>query len=131
MIKEVQYPTWLSNFVMVKKDTGTRRICVNFTDLNKICPKDCYSLPRIDAVVDSAMGYEILCFLNTFKGYHQIGMSEEDQKKTAFFTDQGVYCYTTITFGLKNARATYQLLVNRVFKSQIGQNVEAYVDASY
>ncbi|XP_027178148.1 uncharacterized protein LOC113777314 [Coffea eugenioides] len=127
MIHEVQYPTWLSNPVMVKKDTGGWRMCVDFTDLNKACPKDCYPLPRIDALVDSAMGHEILCFLDAFKGYHQIGMSEEDQEKTAFYTDQGVYCYTTMPFRLKNAGATYQRLINRLFKDQIGRNV-AYVD---
>nr|XP_027120487.1 uncharacterized protein LOC113737455 [Coffea arabica] len=113
---------------MVKKDAGGWRMCVDFTDLNKACPKDCYPLPRIDALVDSAMGHEILCFLDAFKGYHQIGMSEEDQEKTAFYTDQGVYCYTTMPFGLKNAGATYQRLINRLFKNQIGRNVEAYVD---
>ncbi|XP_027155690.1 uncharacterized protein LOC113780842 [Coffea eugenioides] len=128
MIHEVQYPTWLSNPVMVKNDTSGRRMCVDFTDLNKACPKDCYPLPRIDALLDSAMGHEILCFLDAFKGYHQIGMSEEDQEKTAFYTDKGVYCYTTMPFGLKNARATYQRLINRLFKDQIGRNVEAYVD---
>ncbi|XP_071909560.1 uncharacterized protein [Coffea arabica] len=128
MIHEFQYPTWLSNTVMVKKDTGGWRMCVDFTDLNKACPKDCYPLPRIDALVDSAMGYEVLCFLDAFKGYHQIEMSEEDQEKTAFYTDQGVYCYTTMPFGLKNAGATYQRLINRLFKNQIGRNVEAYVD---
>nr|XP_027075992.1 uncharacterized protein LOC113699838 [Coffea arabica] len=113
---------------MVKKDIGGWRMCVDFTDLNKACPKDCYPLPRIDTLVDSAMGYEILCLLDAFKGYHQIGMSEEDQEKTAFYTDQGVYCYTTMPFGLKNAGATYQRLINRLFKNQIGRNVEAYSD---
>ncbi|XP_027171595.1 uncharacterized protein LOC113771181 [Coffea eugenioides] len=103
-------------------------MCVDFTDLNKACPKDCYPLPRIDALVDSAMGYVVLCFLDAFKRYHQIGMSEEDQEKTAFYTDRGTYCYTTMPFGLKNAGATYQRLINRLFKNQIGRNVEAYVD---
>ncbi|XP_071939116.1 uncharacterized protein [Coffea arabica] len=74
------------------------------------------------------MGYEILCFLDVFKGYHQIRMNEEDQEKTAFYTDQGVYCYTTMPFGLKNAGATYQRLINGLLKNQIGRNVEAYVD---
>ncbi|XP_027182223.1 uncharacterized protein LOC113780640 [Coffea eugenioides] len=128
MIHEVQYPTWLSNPVMVKKEPSGWRMCVDFTDLNKACPKDCYPLPRIDTLVDSAMGYDILCFLDAFKGYHQIGMSEEDQEKTAFYTDRGTYCYTTMPFGLKNAGATYQRLINRLFKNQIGRNVEAYVD---
>ncbi|XP_027158648.1 uncharacterized protein LOC113760293 [Coffea eugenioides] len=128
IIREVQYPTWLSNPVMVKKDTGAWRMCVDFTDLNKVCPKDCYPLPKVDTLVDSAMGYEVLCFLDAFKGYHQIGMSQEDQEKTAFYTDRDTYCYTTMPFGLKNAGATYQRLVNQAFRSQIGRNVEAYVD---
>ncbi|XP_071924884.1 uncharacterized protein [Coffea arabica] len=81
MIKEAQYPTWLSNPVMIKKDTGAWRMCLEFTDLNKACPKDCYPLPRVDALVDLTMGYEVFCFLDAFKGYHQIGMSEEDQEK--------------------------------------------------
>ena len=74
------------------------------------------------------MGYEVLCFLYAFKGYHQIGMSQEDQEKTAFYTDRGTYCYTTMPFGLKNAGATYQRLVNQAFQSQIGRNIETYVD---
>ena len=113
---------------MVKKDTGAWRMCVDFTDLNKAYPKDCYPLPKVDILVDSAMGYEILCFLDAFKGYHQIGMSQEDQEKTAFYTDQGTYYYTTIPFGLKNVGATYQRLVNQAFESQIDRHVEAYVD---
>ncbi|XP_027174210.1 uncharacterized protein LOC113773797 [Coffea eugenioides] len=128
IIREVQYPTWLSNPVMVKKDTGAWRMCVDFTDLNKAYPKDCYPLPKVDTLVDSAMGYEVLCFFDAFKGYHQIGMSPEDQEKTAFYTDKGTYYYTTMPFGLKNAGATYQRLVNQAFKSQIGRTVEAYVD---
>ncbi|XP_027120344.2 uncharacterized protein [Coffea arabica] len=128
IIREIQYPTWLSNPVMVKKDARAWRMCVDFTDLNKACPKHCYPLPKVDTLVDSAMGYEVLCFLDAFKGYHQIGMSPDDQENTAFYTDQGTYCYTTIPFGLKNAGATYQRLVNQAFKSQIGRNVEAYVD---
>ncbi|XP_027174121.1 uncharacterized protein LOC113773696 [Coffea eugenioides] len=128
IIREVQYPTWLSNPVMVKKDTGAWRMCVDFTDLNKACPKDCYPLSKVDTLVDSAMGYEVLCFFDAFKGYHQIGMSPEDQEKTAFYTDRGTYCYTTMPFRLKNAGATYQRLINQAFKSQIGRTVEAYVD---
>ena len=102
---------------MVKKDMGGWRMYIDFTDLNKACPKDCYPLPMIDALVDLAMRYEILCFLNTFKGYHQIGMSEENQEQMTFFTYQGIYCYTTIPFGLKSTGATYQRLINWVFKS--------------
>nr|XP_027088665.1 uncharacterized protein LOC113710014 [Coffea arabica] len=103
-------------------------MCVDFIDLNKACPKDCYPLPRIDQLVDSTTGCEIFCFLDAFKGYHQIVLDEEDQEKTAFITEYGTYCYTTMPFGLKNAGATYQQLVNKLFKNQIGRNMEVYVD---
>ena len=107
MIREIQYPTWLSNPVMVKKDTGGWRMCVNFTDFNKTCPENCYPLSWIDVLVDSTMGYEILYFLDAFKGYHQIEMSEKNQEKMAFYIDRGVYCYTIMSCGLKNAGAIY------------------------
>ncbi|XP_027183805.1 uncharacterized protein LOC113782093 [Coffea eugenioides] len=120
IMKEIYYPTWLANPVLVKKEDKAWRMCVDFTDLNKACPKDCYPLPRIDQLVDSTAGCEIFCFLDAFKGYHQIALDEEDQEKTAFITEYGTYCYTTMPFGLKNAGATYQRLVNKMFRSQIG-----------
>ncbi|XP_071920768.1 uncharacterized protein [Coffea arabica] len=128
IVKEIYYPTWLANPVLVKKEDKAWRMCVDFTDLNRACPKDCYPLPRIDQLVDSTTGYEIFCFLDAFKGYHQIALDEEDQEKTAFITEYGTYCYTTMPFGLKNAGATYQRLVNKLFKNQIGRNMEVYVD---
>ncbi|XP_027177519.1 uncharacterized protein LOC113776533 [Coffea eugenioides] len=103
-------------------------MCVDFTDLNRACPKDCYPFPRIDKLVDSTTGCEIFCFLDAFKGYHQIALDEEDQEKTAFITEYGTYCYTTMPFGFKNAGATYQRLVNKLFKNQIDRNMEVYVD---
>ena len=127
-MKEVYYPTWLANPVLVKKEENAWRMCVDFTDLNKACPKDCYTLPRIDQLVDSTTGYEIFCFLDAFKGYHQIAMDKKDQEKTSFITKYETYCYVTMPFGLKNAGATYQRLVNKLFKGQIGQNMEVYVD---
>ncbi|XP_071906208.1 uncharacterized protein [Coffea arabica] len=128
IVKEVYYPTWLANPVLVKKEEKVWRMCVDFTDLNKACPKDCYPLPRIDQLVDSTAGYEIFCFLDAFKGYHQIVLDEKDQEKTSFITEDGTYCYVTMPFGLKNAGATYQRLVNKLFKNQIGRNLEVYVD---
>ncbi|XP_071933287.1 uncharacterized protein [Coffea arabica] len=128
IVKEVYYPTWLANPVLVKKEEKAWRMCVDFTDLNKACPKDCYPLPRIDQLVDSTAGYEIFCFLDAFKGYHQIALDEEDQEKTSFITEDGTYCYVTMPFGLKNAGATYQRLVNKLFRNQIGRNLEVYVD---
>ena len=101
---------------------------MDFTDLNKTCPKDSFPLPRIDQMMDSTIGHRLLMFMDTFSGYNQIKMAEEDQEKTAFITSQGLYCYKVMPFGLKNAEATYQRLVNKMFSKQIGRNMEVYVD---
>ena len=124
----MHYPEWLANIVLVKKANGKWRMCVDFTDLNKACPKDSFPLPRIDQLVDSTTGHKLLTFMDTFSGYNQIKMAEEDQEKTSFIMSQGLYCYKVMPFGLKNARATYQRLVNRMFSKQIGRNMEVYVD---
>ncbi|GJX65133.1 reverse transcriptase domain-containing protein [Tanacetum coccineum] len=128
IMREVHYHRWLSNSVMVKKHDGSWRMCVDFTDLNKACPKDYYPLLEIDWKVESLCGYPFKCFLDAYKGYHQIQMASEDEEKTAFHTSQGVFCYTKMPFGLKNAGATYQWLVDKAFEKQIGRNLELYVD---
>uniref|UniRef100_A0A2N9GCU1 Reverse transcriptase domain-containing protein n=1 Tax=Fagus sylvatica TaxID=28930 RepID=A0A2N9GCU1_FAGSY len=127
-IRELQYPVWLSNTVVVKKKNGKWRVCIDFTDLNKACPKDPFPLPRIDQLVDSATGDAQLNFLDAFQGYHQILMSVADQEKTSFITPKGAYCYNVMTFGLKNARATYQRMVTKMFRHLIGKTVEVYID---
>jgi hypothetical protein len=127
-IKEVDYLEWLANVVLVKKANGKWRMCVDFTDLNKACPKDCFPLPRIDQLVDLTSGHELLSFMDAFSGYNQVYMAESDQEKTSFTTDRGLYCYRMMPFGLKNAGETYQSLVNMMFRAQIGRNVEVYVD---
>ncbi|XP_077219793.1 uncharacterized protein LOC143857088 [Tasmannia lanceolata] len=126
-VREIRYPEWLSNVVMVKKANGGWRACVDFTDLNQACPKDPYPLPRIDQLIDATSGHELLTFLDAFSGYNQIKMHEPDIPKTVFSTDQGVYCYTVMPFGLKNTGATYQRLMNKLFQRQIGRKVEEYV----
>ena len=83
-------------------------MCVDYTDLNKHCPKDTFGLPRIDEVVDSTTGCELLSFLDYYSGYHQISLKEEDQIKTSFITPFGAYCYKTMSFRLNNVGATYQ-----------------------
>ena len=83
-------------------------MCVDYTNLNKHYPKDPFGLPRIDEVVDSIAECELLCFLDCYSSYHQISLMVEDQIKTLFITPFGAYCYTTMSFGLKNAGATYQ-----------------------
>ena len=114
--------------VMVKKSNGKWRMCVDFTDLNRACPKDGYPLPWIDTLVDSTARHELLSFMDAFSGYNQIKMNEEDQEKTSFITSQGIFCYKVMPFGLKNAGATYQRLMNKMFTHQIGRNVQVYVD---
>ncbi|KAK0574362.1 hypothetical protein LWI29_022506 [Acer saccharum] len=103
-------------------------MCVDFTDLNKACPKDSFPLPRIDQLVDATVGHETLSFMDAYSGYNQIKMHKPDEEKAAFTTDQGLYCYTVMPFGLKNTGATYQCLVNKMFARQIGRNMEVYVD---
>ncbi|GJX28118.1 reverse transcriptase domain-containing protein [Tanacetum coccineum] len=128
IMREVHYHDWLSNPVMVKKHDDSWRMCVDFKDLNKACPKDGYPLPEIDWKVESLCGFPFKCFLDAYKGYHQIQMAEEDEEKTAFITNQGIFCYTKMPFGLRNAGATYQRLVDKTFHGQIGRNLEVYVD---
>ncbi|KAK0578013.1 hypothetical protein LWI29_003667 [Acer saccharum] len=103
-------------------------MCVDFTDLNKACPKDSFPLPRIDQLVNATAGHELLSFMDVYLGYNQIRMNKADEEKTSFTTDQGLYCYKVMPFGLKNTGATYQRLVNRIFAWQIGRNMEVYVD---
>ena len=103
-------------------------MCINFTDLNRACPKDSYPLPRIDTLVDSTARHELLSFMDAFSSYNQIKMNEEDQERTSFVTSQGLFCYKVMSFGLKNAGATYQRLMNKMFAHQIGRNAQVYVD---
>jgi hypothetical protein len=112
------------------KNSNEWRMCVDYTDLNKHCPKDPFRLPWIDQVIDSMAGCNLLCFLDCYSGYHQIAIKEEDLEKTAFITPFGAYCYTTMLFGLKNANAsaTYQRAIQACFKKQLNKNVEAYMD---
>ena len=106
-IREVYCSDWLANVVMVKKANDKWRMCIDFTDLNKACPKDSYPLPCIDQLVDSTADHQLLSFIDTFSGYNQIKMGEADQEKTSFITSQGLFCYKVMPLGLKNAGTTY------------------------
>nr|KYP51927.1 Retrovirus-related Pol polyprotein from transposon 17.6 [Cajanus cajan] len=127
-IREVTYTTWLANIVLVRKANGKWRMCTDYTDLNKACPKDAYPLPCIDRLVDGASGHSIFSFLDAYSGYNQIRMHLADEEKMAFITESANFCYKVMPFGLKNARATYQRLMDKVFKGQMGRNIEIYVD---
>ncbi|GJT61781.1 reverse transcriptase domain-containing protein, partial [Tanacetum coccineum] len=123
IMREDYYHDWLSNPVMVRKHDGSWRMCVDFTDLNKAYPQDCYPLPEIDWKVESLCGYPFKCFMDAYKGYHQIQMAKQEEEKTAFHTSHGVYCYTKMPFGLKNVGATYQRLVDKAFDRQIAEGM--------
>jgi hypothetical protein len=127
-IKEVIHPEWVANPILVRKKNNEWRMCVDYTDLNKHCPKDHFGVPRIDQVVNSTASCILLCFLDCYSVYHQIALKEEDQIKTAFITPFGTYTYKTMSFGLKNAEATYQRAIQMCFADQLHRNIEAYVD---
>ncbi|CAL1412460.1 unnamed protein product [Linum trigynum] len=126
-IREVRYPTCLSNPIFVKKDGGAWRMSSDFTSLNATFPKDASPLSSIDQLIDGTANHEALSFLDMFSEYHQIRMVESDQELTACMTPMGNFCYVVMPFGLKNGGTTCQRIVDTVFKDQMGRNVEAYV----
>ncbi|KAL0438887.1 UNVERIFIED_CONTAM: hypothetical protein Slati_2371700 [Sesamum latifolium] len=107
--------------VLVPKPSEKWRMCIDFRDLNKACPKNSYPLPRIDQLVDSTSGCELLSMMDASQRYHRIMLAPEDHKRVTF-------CYVAMPFGLKNARTTYQRLVDKIFRPQLGRNMEVYVD---
>jgi len=119
-IQKGRYTTWLANVVMVKKSNSKWRMCVDYTDLNKACPKDSYALPTVDRI-------PYLSFLNAYSGYNQIQMHPRDRDKTTFRTDSDNFYYEVMPFDLKNFGATYQRLMDYFFHDMIGRNVEVYV----
>ena len=127
-IREAFFLEWLANTVVVKKKNGKWRVCVDFTNLNQACPKDLFPMPKIDQLVDATYGHPRMSFLDAFQGYHQIALALEDQGKTAFISPDANYHYTVMPFGLKNAGATYQRMMTRMFRNKIGRTVEVHID---
>ena len=127
-IREVEYPEWLANVVLVKKVNGKWQLCIDFTDVNRACPKDSFPLPQIELIVDATTGHELLSFMDAFSGHNQISMDPDDQEKTSFVKGKGTFCYRGMPFRLKNVGTTYQRLVNRMFQKQIGTSMEVYID---
>ena len=101
---------------------------MDFTDLNKACPKDLFPMPRIDQLVDATVGHPRINFLDAFQGYHKIPLALGDQEKTAFVTPTGNYHYKVMPFGLKNAGSTYQRIMTRMFEPQLGKSIEVYIN---
>jgi hypothetical protein len=106
-VREVKYPTWISNIVPVKKKNGQIRVCVDFWDLNNACPKDDFLLSIIEIMVDATTSHGRLTFMDGSFGYNQIRIAPVDEEKTAFRISKGIYCYKVMPFGLKNAGVTY------------------------
>ncbi|GKV50051.1 hypothetical protein SLEP1_g56766 [Rubroshorea leprosula] len=127
-IRRMEYSEWVSNPVLVKKPNGKWRMCIDFTNLNDACPKDPHPLPNVEKLVEWAAGHERMSFLDASSGYHQVQLLLDDQEKTTFYAGDAIYCYVMMPFGLKNAGATYQKLVQIIFKLQISRNIEVYVD---
>jgi hypothetical protein len=127
-VKEIQHLDWIANPVLVPKNNEKWMICVDYTSLNKVCPKDPFPLLRIDQVIDLTSGCKLLSFLDANSGYHQIPLADADQPATTFITPFSCFCYVNMSFTLKNARATNRWCMHFYFKWQIGRNLEVYVD---
>ena len=112
----------------MKKKNGKWQVCVDFTDLNKACPKDPFLMSRIDQLVDATVGHFRMRFLDAFQGYHQIPLTLDDQKKTAFVTHTRNYHYKVMPFGLKIVGSTNQRMMTRMFEPQLGKNIEIYIN---
>ena len=127
-IREVQYPKWLVNVVLISKKGGKWCVCVDYTDLNEACPKDSFPLSHIDQIMDATVGHGILSFLDAFSRYHQTLMHLPDVEKTTFITPHRLYYYNVMSFGLKNAGATYQRMESKIFRPLIDTSMEVYID---
>lgn len=103
-------------------------MCIDFTELNKCCPKDDFPLPRIDSSVDKAAACELFSLLDCFLGYHQIWMEPEYEENTSFITQVGTYCFTRMHEGLKNDVPSFARMTKQIFGDQVGRNILAYVD---
>ncbi|GAA0187318.1 hypothetical protein LIER_34606 [Lithospermum erythrorhizon] len=127
-IRELQFPSWIANLVLVEKPNNKWRMCIYFKNLNKACPKYFYPLPWLGRLVDGSAGHEVCDFMDASRGYHQIRMLPKDEEETTFITDYDLYCKRVMPFGLKNVVATYQWMVYTILEPQIGHNMKIYVD---
>jgi hypothetical protein len=127
-IWEVHHPRRLANPVAIPKAVGKLQMYIDYTSLNKACPKDPFPLPRIDKIVDSTSGYDLLCFLDAYSGFHQIPMSRDYEEHTTFITIDGVFCYVSMPYGLKNALSTFMRAMHKTFDDLIRDLIEVYVD---
>ena len=127
-IKPIHQAEWIVNVVPVPKKEGKVRICVDFRDLNKACPKDDCPLPHIDVLMDNMARIVLMSFMDGFSGYNQIKMAPKGMTKTTFTIECGIHYYTVMSFGLKNAGETYQRMATTLLHDMMDNEVEVYVD---
>ena len=127
-VKPVNQAEWIANVVLVPKKAGKVRMCVDFRNLNKACPKDDFPIPHIDVFVDNTAGSALMSFMDGFSGYNQIKMTPKDKIKTTFTSKWGIYCYMVMPFGLKNAGAIYRRMATALLHDIMHNEVEVYVD---
>ena len=123
-----KYPQWVANIVLVPKKDGKVRMCVDYRDLNWASPNDNFPLPYINTLVDNTTMFSLFSFMDGFSGYNQIKMTLEDMEKTIFITLWGTFCYKVMSFGLKNAGATYQRAMVAPFHDMMHKEIKVYVD---
>nr|GEW62291.1 hypothetical protein [Tanacetum cinerariifolium] len=128
ILREVKYQTWVSNPVIVKKADGRWKLCIDFTDINKAYPKENHPLHVTESKLENIHQHRFKYFLDAYKGYHQISITDKDEETIAFYTREGVFCYKRFPFRLKIARAPYQRIINKVFACQVGRNMEVNAD---
>ena len=119
---------WAAPLVLVPKKGGEWRMCVDFRELNQVTKKDAYPLPLIDSLMRMFEGSSYFSTLDLKAGYHQVRMADQDREKTAFITPFGLYQFIVMPFGLCNAPATFQRLVDTIFAKYIGHGVGVYLD---
>ena len=127
-IREIQYPEWLSDIVVVPKKNGKWHVCVDYSNINGACLKDTFPLPCIDQIVDATTGHQLLSFLDAYSGYNEIPMYPLYSVNNTFITPTEMHCYNVMPFGLKNVRATYQHMMSLIFEPLLGKTMEAYID---
>jgi hypothetical protein len=129
-IRPCRYAEWVSNIVPVEKNTGNIRVCIDFRNLNKATPKDEYPMPIADMLINNASGHRVIIFLDGSADYNQIFMAEEDMSKMTFRCPGfiSLFEWVVMTFGLKNAGATYQRAMNLIFHDLLGIILEVYID---
>jgi hypothetical protein len=129
-IRPCRYAEWISNIVLFYKKNGKMRVCIDFRDLNRATPMDGYPMPVADLLVDAAAGHKVISFMDGNAGYNQIFMAIEDISNTTFRCPGhiGLFEWIVMTFGLKNAGATYQRAMNYIFHELIGKIIEIYID---